>query len=289
MQPVRFPLGLLLAGVIAAGCVRENEPAQSAADEPAARPNVVTVTAVDYAFEAPREIPAGLTMFQLLMRGEVPHHLAIARLDSGKTAQDLVDALRPDIPLPAWATFVGGPNPVDPGGTANAMIVLEPGDYALLCFVDIPEHRPHFTRGMFRDLRVVARPDTGSSEATVPVLPRADITMRLIDYDFEIDGELKRGLTTFRVENVAAQPHEVFLFALEPGVTAQDALRWMENQEGPPRFGSRGGVAFLAPGLANNFSVNLRPGTYGLLCFIPDARDGRPHFAHGMIREITVP
>ena len=35
-------------------------------------------------------------------------------------------------------------------------------------------------------------------------------------------------------------------------------------------------------------TADLKPGKYVLLCFIPDARDGRPHSAHGMAKEITV-
>ena len=112
--------------------------------------------------------------------------------------------------------------------------------------------------------------------------------MRLVDFDFDIQGELRPGLTTFRVENAASQPHEVFLFALERGATAQQALAWLENPQGPPPFSAQGGVAFLSSGQANNFSVRLRAGDYGLICFIPDATDGRPHFAHGMIRQITI-
>jgi hypothetical protein len=282
---------------VTAACARETEPPATPA-APGPRPNVVTVTAMDYAFEAPAQVPAGLTMFQVLMRGDQPHHVVIARLEGGRTAADLVDALRPGSPFPEWATFVGGPNAADPGGTANAMLVLEPGDYALLCFVDIPEHRPHFTRGMFRDLKVVPRTaadtatDTGTAAVTapdeVPDLPPGDVTMRLVDYDFDIRGELRPGLTTFRVENSASQPHEVFLFALERGATAQQALAWLENPQGPPPFSAQGGVTFLSAGQANNFSVNLRPGDYGLICFIPDATDGRPHFAHGMIKQVRV-
>ena len=34
--------------------------------------------------------------------------------------------------------------------------------------------------------------------------------------------------------------------------------------------------------------LELQAGEYALLCFIPDARDGAPHVAHGMIEQITV-
>ena len=34
--------------------------------------------------------------------------------------------------------------------------------------------------------------------------------------------------------------------------------------------------------------LDLKPGSYGLLCFVPDAKDGKPHAAHGMMRVFTV-
>ena len=34
--------------------------------------------------------------------------------------------------------------------------------------------------------------------------------------------------------------------------------------------------------------VDLAPGNYGLICFIPDAKDGKPHFMHGMATQFSV-
>jgi hypothetical protein len=34
--------------------------------------------------------------------------------------------------------------------------------------------------------------------------------------------------------------------------------------------------------------MDLPPGEYGLVCFVPDAKDGKPHFMHGMITQLTI-
>jgi hypothetical protein len=34
--------------------------------------------------------------------------------------------------------------------------------------------------------------------------------------------------------------------------------------------------------------MEFTPGEYGMLCFIPDAKDGKPHIAHGMMKQFTV-
>jgi hypothetical protein len=36
------------------------------------------------------------------------------------------------------------------------------------------------------------------------------------------------------------------------------------------------------------FEADLAPGDYGMICFVPDAKDGKPHFAHGMIQQFKV-
>jgi hypothetical protein len=36
------------------------------------------------------------------------------------------------------------------------------------------------------------------------------------------------------------------------------------------------------------FTITLAPGKYLLICYVPDAHDGKPHVAHGMVQEITI-
>jgi hypothetical protein len=35
-------------------------------------------------------------------------------------------------------------------------------------------------------------------------------------------------------------------------------------------------------------TADFTPGEYALICFLPDAKDGKPHFAHGMIQQIHI-
>jgi hypothetical protein len=36
------------------------------------------------------------------------------------------------------------------------------------------------------------------------------------------------------------------------------------------------------------FTADLTPGNYVLLCFVPDAKDGKAHMEHGMVKEFKV-
>jgi hypothetical protein len=42
------------------------------------------------------------------------------------------------------------------------------------------------------------------------------------------------------------------------------------------------------PGAHATFSLALKPGTYLVLCFFPDAKDGKAHIVHGMAQQITI-
>jgi hypothetical protein len=74
---------------------RPGERSQSAKD------NVVTVTATDYAFQAPDSIAAGRTTFHLVNKGPDFHHIWLIKLEQGKTLKDLVEATKTPGPLPS--------------------------------------------------------------------------------------------------------------------------------------------------------------------------------------------
>ena len=39
---------------------------------------------------------------------------------------------------------------------------------------------------------------------------------------------------------------------------------------------------------SGQFTVDLVPGDYALLCFVPDMHDGKPRLMHGMVKPFTV-
>src|SRR5439155_1586797 len=145
----------------------------------AAAPNLVTITATDYAFGAPDTIPAGLTTLRLVNQGKELHHASLVRLGNGKTIAD-------------------------------------------------------FQAGL--------------------------------------------------------QAHEIVITALTPGKTLQDFIAWEQGGEkGPLPTGVwLGGVTALEAGGHAQFTATLAPGNYLILCFWPDAKDGKPHLMHGMGKQITV-
>ena len=242
----------------------------------------VTVTANDYAFSAPDTIPAGMTEIRLLNRGAEMHHVWLIRLDAGKSMQDLFAVMKPEAPLPAWARDVGGPNTPGPGGESTAILRLTPGRYAMICVIPSPDGKPHVMKGMAKQVTVVPSvPPTATANLQIAS------TMTLLDYTFQFSQPLAAGRQMIRVRNTAAQPHEVVFVKLQPGKKTADVLAWMEKMEGPPPGAPIGGTTPMAKGEENIISLDLAPGEYGLICFVGDAKDGKPHFMHGMMMEFT--
>jgi len=269
--------GFTINGNIEHGSLRADS---SRVEAPAAKARVVEVTGEDFKFDAPDIIPAGLTQFRFINKGPSLHHMAILKLNDGKTIDDLRAALANPGPPPKWVKELGGPNAPDAGRESNATLMMQPGNYALICFVDLGGP-PHFAKGMIRPLRVV--PSKAAAAA-----PKADATITLVDYNFKLSNPIKAGTRTIRVHNAAQQHHEVELVQLNPGTNLEQFMKWMDKMEGPPPGKAIGGIAGMEPGMTQYFTADFTPGNYALICFLPDAKDGKPHLAHGMTQQITV-
>jgi hypothetical protein len=79
------------------------------------------------------------------------------------------------------------------------------------------------------------------------------------------------------------------ILKLVPGRTPVEFARWaLAGRHGPAPAAPVGGVEFPDQGAGGVFAVDLAPGAYGYICFVPDAKDGKRHFLHGMVKQFTV-
>ena len=281
---------VLASALLAAGCMRgdrDGAPADSAADAATAgsaadTARVVTVTASDFAFDAPAEVPAGLVTFRLVNRGPSLHHVQLFRLEEGKTAADFAAALEAGGPPPKWLVAAGGPNPPEAGDTTSATVPLAPGNYMMVCFVPSADGVPHLMKGMSRPLTVTGPATAGGAE------PAADVVMTLKDYDFALSKPLTAGKHTIRIDNAGPQEHEVAIVRLKPGKEPEDFAKWANRPDGESPATLHGGVSGIAPNTRAFVHVDLPAGDYALICFVPDHKDGKAHLAHGMMKRITV-
>ena len=256
-------------------------------DPKPAKANLVTVTATDFAFQAPDTIAAGRTTIRLVNKGPEHHHVWLIKLEQGKTLKDLMEATTEHGPLPKWAVDVGGPNTPAPGGEASATLDLEAGKYVMVCVIPaMKDGQPHFMKGMFRELTVAKR--AGVVQAGKAVAPATDVVMTLDDYDFRLSTPITSATKSVRFVNVAEQTHEAVIVRLHPGTTVQAFLQAMEKPQGPPPGALIGGITGIAKGRTVEVPTTFTPGDYALICFVPDAKDGKPHLAHGMVKQFSV-
>ena len=125
-----------------------------------------------------------------------------------------------------------------------------------------------------------------------------DVTLQ--EYAFITSGPLKAG-GTFRLRNTGKEFHMVALGKFKAGKTLED-LKQALAQPPPPgpegeqqdpsaeivdEVGAPG--AIMGPGQAAEVtSPALGAGRYALVCFFPVEGGGPPHFAQGMIGELTI-
>lgn len=243
----------------------------------------VTVIASDYRFTMPDTLTAGPIEFRLENHGRELHHLLFVRLLDGKSAADLVNALKAGGPPPAWAVLVGGPNGVDPHAKSlETTVPLEAGHYAAMCMIPGPDGVPHVMKGMIKD--VVVKPGA----MRVALTGKPDASVSLFDYGFNTSAPITTHTQRVVVANTGTQPHEMELAQLLPGKTLADLAQWAKKMDGPPPAHFIGGVSPIAPGKRNEIELDLKPGHYVMLCFFPDAKDGKPHLEHGMVHDFVV-
>ena len=118
----------------------------------------VGVTAVDYAFEdVPATIQAGTIAFELTNASESEEHeMIVFRRAEGETRSfeellNLPEDEGEDATIFATAAFA------PPGESGSTLADLEPGEYAMACFVPVggaEDGAPHFTQGMVQEFVV---------------------------------------------------------------------------------------------------------------------------------------
>jgi len=284
----------------------------------------VKIDAVDFSYTGPDTLSAGWVKVTLTNDGQEWHHVQFMRLNDGVTLDQFnAAAKQSEAAAMALVTLEGGVGQISHGETASAIINLPAGQYVILCLVPSPsDNVPHFAKGMIK--AVTVEPSTGQAAAE----PEADLTVHLKDYSFDLPDTLPAGETVIKVVNEGPENHEFNIVRLADGKTVDDLKAFlmagaapasgteasgtpmaanpitgtavtetpmagmpMETAPagGPPPFNPVGGLNALAVGNTGYAIVNLPPGNYAAICYVPSPKaGGEPHFMLGMIQAFTV-
>jgi len=272
-------LAALLVLIVLSGCT-----VQANTTTPEQTLPTVTFTAVDYAYEGPDQIDAGLTNVTLINEGQTAHHLQLARLPEEKTVEEIFALFQENPPEAIGAlTFVGGPGLLDPGLRQDVVIDLLPGTYLALSFVLDENGAPYMAKGMAKPFAVAA----GETASATPSI-EADGTTQLLDFSFVLPAEIQSGEQVWQVVNEGQEPHEVMIVKLADGKDVGDVLAFLHTLDGEQPYANIGGFQAITPGQTGWLKLDLAPGNYVALCYVPGAETGELHFHMGMIQAFTV-
>jgi hypothetical protein len=275
-------LTMLIAAVVLLAC--NSAAASTPAGSGTAIPEI-TIKASDYSFTAPDQIEAGLVKINLVNDGHEMHHAQIVRLNEGVTMEQFQTVLQQD-PEAAFplVTFAGGPGVIDPGLQGQVILNLSPGQYILLCFVPSHDGLPHLAKGMIKPIEVVANTH---DQPSMPA-PKASAVVKLMDFSFVLPAEIKAGKQLWQVVNEGTQPHEMLIMKLAEGKDMADVETFGQTFQGEPPFASIGGFQAINPGQSGWLHLDLQPGNYVAICYVPDPASGHSHVELGMAMPFSV-
>lgn len=262
----------------------------------------VTLGAQDFAYVISDTITGGLIRIHFRNDGQEDHHAQFIRLNDGVTRaqfDSVFQAVLAAVPVEGEvafmrlfdvATVAGGPGLIAPGASVDVTLDLPAGEYVLMCFIPSPDGIPHLMKGMQHWVSVTA------PVGEVPDAPVADGRVDMGDFAFLELPPMDSGRVLLEVTNSGQEPHEMAVMRLDDGVTYEQVAAMLVGPPpdgappaGPPPFRFVGGMQAIMPGAHGWVTLDLTPGNYVLVCFIPSpANEGRPHAALGMIRPFTV-
>ncbi len=280
------PASSLIVGAPGAPAFRRPEPGRLEVPQSRALPgNVVEVRASEFSFQAPDTIPAGLTSFELRQTGLIHrrmmtggaardsgaldqgddtrgfHMMWLVQLDSGKTVADFYAAVQARA-SGSVGRMLGGPGFALPPRTSNATMVLQPGNYVIVCHVGsarADRTRSHALKGMFRALTVVRAPQmvmaASSADLVATIGPDGRMTF---------SAPITAGRVLMRIENAHASNHEVQFRRILPGRTVAEAMAWRlaDSPTTPRPFEPWAGVSDVPAGGSLMTTIDFEAGDY---------------------------
>lgn len=175
-------------------------------------------------------------------------------------------------------------------GSSSVGLDLPEGQYAVVATVHQQIHGheggpPAPATYIASALEVTAAADAAEA-------PHADVVVQMVDFAFAIPANVQAGAQTWEIVNIGEQLHHMVLVRLQDGKTMDDLQAFMQGgEQGQPPVDEVGQTNILSPGVSNYVSLDLTPGTYIMLCFLPDHAGnatGAPHVALGMMETFTV-
>jgi hypothetical protein len=229
------------------------------------------------------------------------------QLPEGTTVDDVMEYFESEdaaFELPDFffdMTFNGGP--VTTAGETNGVILdLSPGEW----FINVWTYDPETDEVNDQPVTVTVTGELAETEDIV-----ADVRVEMFEMDFAVSDGVAAGPQTWHLVNTGEQIHHLILSQVPEGTTEEDVIELAGMFMEPPASPEAGATPevdatpMIQPGLGfedlndvyaslpfssgqfNVVELDLEPGTYALICFLPDP-SGMPHVMMGMVEIIVV-
>jgi hypothetical protein len=241
--------------------------------------------ATDEGFRFPDTVLSGLSHVRFENHGSTLHEAMFVKLPEGLSAEGYLDRVRGGTSFPEGARDYAGPGLTSPGEIVEQWLHLDAGNYLLVCWF-----RGHLKAESAHTL-TVREHDSGN--VTPPV---ENAVLSLIDFRFELQGQLRPGPQVVRVETRGPSLHEVDVFRLRDGKTIADLRAWRKSSmAGSAPVEAIGGVLdYHDISRVVWLKLNFRPGRYVLWCGmdmvsdVPGPAGDMIHADAGMLLELTI-
>lgn len=254
---------------------------------PTSQPSIpaITVKAMDFFYDLPQTIPAGLVDITLVNSGVELHAMGLVQLNNGVTYDQFHSALLQKglLVMRTMGTLMGGPNNTLPGKSTEVILNLPVGQYVALCATPAKDGVRQYLKGMISSFTV-----TAPSSASQAPAPTATAQVLLKSFSIGLPAPIAAGPITWQVTNSGQEPYEMTLVKLAPGKTARDVSAFYIHPSGPPPFANIGGMSSISPGLSGWVKLDVVAGNYVALSVVFDRATGKPQFLLGMITSFTV-
>jgi hypothetical protein len=297
---------LLAAGLLLAACGDDAPvtapaaaPATTSTDGPAPTPvQHLDIVGTEYAFEIQPDPGAGLeagwTSLTFANEGLEAHQVMFARLKDGVDLAELGRVAGDDssgAAAIAYVDMLGGVSYIGAGQTTTAMVDLSEGTIVAMCYVPDANGVAHALSGMTTLLTVgdgSGPAPTGSAPSGSPEPDDVAGTIELTADGYRIPDQLPRGW--YRVINTDRGTdgfglHELSILRLEDEATPEQVDQLMAdlatNATPSIPLEAVGGLGAISPGFEGYLHLDLPPGDYVAVDFMPDPGEARPHLLDG--------
>jgi hypothetical protein len=254
--------------------------------------------------EAPAAVAAGPTLLIEENPIEGPGHAFVLRVPDDVSDADLAASLGNAAPVeetPEWfwrAAFLGNGDRAAAGRPGIALVNLQPGRY-----VAGDPYRPASEFAVFEA--------TGDGSSELPAIA-TDGEADLFEMGFNLPEQIEAGRQVWEITNTGAMLHELAIMPVPAGATQEQvetaitaeleaefggdpaAARATIDGLGAEWKGWRGehglvaGVGVLSPQGTSYAQFDFAPGTYGVVCYVPEPNSMTPHVMFGMTAVFTV-